>query len=173
MLVPQLDQYLSELERICRALSRRGMKVFIALAAAVSDFRVPAHVQPQAKLRADGESGTNAVSLQLEKVESRLRALVEEWCSEAYVAAFKLVTSTQVLEDEAVRLLKDSGVSIVVGNYLSSRRRECSVFELSRDGDVRREELRCNEGTEDESVTMERKIVDTMLRREEERRLLD
>ena len=92
-----LADYLWMLRVICERLGNIGPRVLLYLAAAVSDFYIPASEMPQHKI----QSATGAPKLELQLVPKMLHPLVKNWVPNAYVISFKLETDPELLEQKA------------------------------------------------------------------------
>lgn len=131
-----MDEYLALLQQVCEQLNRsnRTKQVFLALAAAVSDFVVPDSERPYGKISVQPEDAHTAAPityLPLQKIPSSLHQLVMQWLSDQqsmFVTVFKLVTTAQDLDHEAERLLEHSKADAVIGNYLNTRRSQCTLY---------------------------------------------
>ena len=90
------------------------------MAAAVSDFYIPAVELPEHKIQSS--EGPPTVKLQL--VPKMLRPLVSQWASNCFVVSFKLETDPEILIAKSRAALEKYGHSLVIGNILNTRKRE-------------------------------------------------
>ncbi|XP_063001387.1 phosphopantothenate--cysteine ligase [Elgaria multicarinata webbii] len=97
------------------------------LAAAVSDFYIPASEMPEHKI----QSTDGPLQITMKMVPKMLSPLVKEWAPEAYVISFKLETNPSILIDKARQALEKYRHQVVVANMLDSRR--TSVVVVTRD----------------------------------------
>ena len=98
-----LADYMWYLRLICERISHFGPRVLLYLAAAVSDFYIPASEMPEHKM----QSSEGAPKLQLQLVPKMLRPLVKFWVPKAYTISFKLETDPELLETKAKKALKN------------------------------------------------------------------
>ncbi|KAM6947454.1 LOW QUALITY PROTEIN: phosphopantothenate--cysteine ligase [Lycodopsis pacificus] len=113
-----LSEYLHLLKAAAQALSTIGSKAMFYLAAAVSDFYIPASEMPEHKI----QSSNGPLQLSLNMVPKILSPLVKDWAPQAFVISFKLETDAAILLDKARRALDTYRHQAVVANVLDSRR---------------------------------------------------
>ncbi|KAL6111955.1 ppcs [Pungitius sinensis] len=113
-----LSEYLHLLKAAAQALSLIGSKAMFYLAAAVSDFYIPASEMPEHKI----QSSNGPLQLSMNMVPKILSPLVKDWAPQAFVISFKLETDPTILLDKARRALDAYRHQAVVANVLDSRR---------------------------------------------------
>ncbi|XP_029359075.1 phosphopantothenate--cysteine ligase [Echeneis naucrates] len=113
-----LSEYLHLLKAAAQALSTIGNKAMFYLAAAVSDFYIPASEMPEHKI----QSSDGPLQLSLNMVPKILSPLVKDWAPQAFVISFKLETDATILLEKARRALSTYRHQVVVANILDSRR---------------------------------------------------
>uniref|UniRef100_A0A3Q0RU92 Phosphopantothenate--cysteine ligase n=1 Tax=Amphilophus citrinellus TaxID=61819 RepID=A0A3Q0RU92_AMPCI len=113
-----LSEYLHLLKAAAQALSTIGTKAMFYLAAAVSDFYIPASEMPEHKI----QSSNGPLQLSMKMVPKILSPLVKDWAPHAFVTSFKLETDATILLDKARRALETYRHQAVVANVLDSRR---------------------------------------------------
>ncbi|KAM4740423.1 phosphopantothenate--cysteine ligase isoform 1-T1 [Anableps anableps] len=113
-----LSEYLHLLKAAAQALSSIGSKAMFYLAAAVSDFYIPASEMPEHKI----QSSNGPLQLSMKMVPKILSPLVKDWAPQAFVTSFKLETDSTILLDRARRALDTYRHQAVVANVLDSRR---------------------------------------------------
>ncbi|XP_007492997.1 phosphopantothenate--cysteine ligase isoform X2 [Monodelphis domestica] len=96
----------------------KGSCAMFYLAAAVSDFYVPASEMPEHKIHSSG--GPLQITMKL--VPKMLSPLVKDWAPKAFVISFKLETDPTVVIDHARKALETYRHQVVVANILESRR---------------------------------------------------
>ncbi|MEQ2212397.1 hypothetical protein XENOCAPTIV_030203 [Xenoophorus captivus] len=113
-----LSEYLHLLKAAAQALSTIGSKAMFYLAAAVSDFYIPASEMPEHKI----QSSNGPLQLSMKMVPKILSPLVKDWAPQAFVTSFKLETDSTILLNRARRALDTYRHQAVVANVLDSRR---------------------------------------------------
>ncbi|KAM8757149.1 phosphopantothenate--cysteine ligase [Acanthopagrus schlegelii] len=113
-----LSEYLHLLKAAAQALSTIGSKAMFYLAAAVSDFYIPASEMPEHKI----QSSNGPLQLSMNMVPKILSPLVKDWAPQAFVISFKLETDATILLEKARRALETYRHQAVVANVLDSRR---------------------------------------------------
>ncbi|XP_060899074.1 phosphopantothenate--cysteine ligase isoform X2 [Labrus mixtus] len=113
-----LSEYLHLLKAAAQSLNTIGSKAMFYLAAAVSDFYIPASEMPEHKI----QSSNGPLQLSLNMVPKILSPLVKDWAPQAFVISFKLETDATILLDKARRALDTYRHQAVVANVLDSRR---------------------------------------------------
>ncbi|XP_041835777.1 phosphopantothenate--cysteine ligase [Melanotaenia boesemani] len=113
-----LSEYLHLLKAAAQALDTIGSNAMFYLAAAVSDFYIPASEMPEHKI----QSSDGPLQLSMKMVPKILSPLVKEWAPQAFVTSFKLETDAAILLDKARLALDTYRHQAVVANVLDSRR---------------------------------------------------
>lgn len=113
-----LSDYLWLLRSICECLTAFNSRAMLYLAAAVSDFYVPAEQMPTHKM----QSSNGAPTIHLDLVPKVLQPLVNSWVPKAYVVSFKLETDESILIKKARTALDRYKHKIVIGNLMQNRR---------------------------------------------------
>ncbi|KAI4875074.1 hypothetical protein NFI96_033369 [Prochilodus magdalenae] len=113
-----LSEYLHLLKAAAQALSSIGSKAMFYLAAAVSDFYIPASEMPEHKI----QSSNGPLQISMKMVPKMLRPLVKDWAPQAFVISFKLETDPSILLERARRALDTYNHQAVVANVLDTRR---------------------------------------------------
>ncbi len=149
-----LVDYLWLLRAACQALSPLEASALLYLAAAVSDFYVPAGSLPEHKL----QSSEGAPEVVLSLVPKMLTPLVHQWVPKAFVASFKLETDANLLVPKARQALAKYGHSLVIGNLLQTRKTEVQLVSSDKD-DVEATKIELSATEIDEKVEIEIKIV--------------
>ncbi|KAM8927435.1 phosphopantothenate--cysteine ligase [Pelodytes ibericus] len=113
-----LSDYLHLLLAAAKALSPLGSNAMFYLAAAVSDFYIPASEMPEHKIQSSG----GPLQITMKMVPKMLSPLVKEWAPKAFVISFKLETDPSILIERARKALSTYRHQVVVANVLDSRR---------------------------------------------------
>ncbi|KAK3907882.1 Phosphopantothenate--cysteine ligase [Frankliniella fusca] len=113
-----LSDYLWLLKTTCEFLPSFGSRAMLYLAAAVSDFYVPATQMPTHKI----QSQDGAPTIQLDLVPKVLQPLVSLWVPDAFVISFKLETDENILIKKARGALSKYKHKIVLANLMDTRR---------------------------------------------------
>ncbi|XP_071622933.1 phosphopantothenate--cysteine ligase [Heliangelus exortis] len=145
-----LEEYLELLRAAARALAPFGSSVMFYLAAAVSDFYIPASEMPEHKI----QSSEGPLQITMRMVPKMLSPLVKEWAPEAFVISFKLETDPLILMDKSRQALEKYRHQVVVANVLESRRN--SVIIVTRDSQT---PLALSEEEIAQGMEIEEKIV--------------
>uniref|UniRef100_A0A8C6P7W9 Phosphopantothenate--cysteine ligase n=1 Tax=Nothobranchius furzeri TaxID=105023 RepID=A0A8C6P7W9_NOTFU len=148
-----LSEYLHLLKAAAQALHPIGSKAMFYLAAAVSDFYIPASEMPEHKI----QSSNGPLQLSLNMVPKILSPLVKDWAPQAFVISFKLETDESILLDRACRALDTYRHQAVVANVLDSRRGQVVV--VTPETQV---ELRLTEEEVQKGVEIEERIVSNL-----------
>lgn len=148
-----LSEYLHLLKAAAQALSTIGSKAMFYLAAAVSDFYIPASEMPEHKI----QSSNGPLQLSLNMVPKILSPLVKDWAPQAFVISFKLETDPSILLDKAKKALDTYRHQAVVANVLDSRRGYVVV--VTRDTQV---ELILTEEDVKKDIEIEERIVSNL-----------
>ncbi|KYO30031.1 phosphopantothenate--cysteine ligase [Alligator mississippiensis] len=120
------------------------------LAAAVSDFYVPASEMPEHKV----QSSEGPLQITMKMVPKMLSPLVKEWAPEAFVISFKLETDPDILIDKSRKALEKYRHQVVIANILESRR--TSVIVVTKDSQTK---LSLSDEEVAQGVEIEEKIV--------------
>ncbi|KAM3920797.1 phosphopantothenate--cysteine ligase [Leptodactylus fuscus] len=113
-----LSDYLHLLLAAAQALSPLGSSAMFYLAAAVSDFYIPASEIPEHKI----QSSSGPLQITMKMVPKMLSPLVKDWAPKAFVISFKLETDTEILIEKARKALATYRHQVVVANILDTRR---------------------------------------------------
>lgn len=118
-----VEEYMQLLMAISTLLAPLEDRVLIYLAAAVSDFYIPAkHLSPH-KIQSDGD-----LNLKMTRVPKVLTTLTREWAPRACVISFKLETDIALLHSKALASRRKSGVHAVIANLLKTRNDVCYII---------------------------------------------
>nr|XP_034972834.1 phosphopantothenate--cysteine ligase isoform X1 [Zootoca vivipara] len=145
-----LVEYLALLRAAARALAPLGSSAMFYLAAAVSDFYIPASEMPEHKI----QSADGPLQITMKMVPKMLSPLVKEWAPEAFVISFKLETNPSILIDKAKQALEKYRHHVVVANVLDSRR--TSVIVVTKDLET---QLSLSDDEVAQGMEIEEKIV--------------
>lgn len=106
--------------------SSLGKSCFVCLAAAVSDFYIPASDMPVNKIQSrEVEVDVNGdVLLKLQHVPKALELVKKRWNSDAFVLSFKLETDEEKLMIKSMDSIRVNGVDAVLANHLHKRYQE-------------------------------------------------
>jgi len=155
-----VEQYLALLRESCRALAAAGPHAMLCLAAAVSDFYVPAEEMPEHKIQSGGPAsgdtassnsatGPGGLTLHLRPVPKMLGAIKRgggggggngdgagepPWASQAFVVSFKLETNNAILIAKASGAIANYGVDVVCANLLQSYKSEVTLVTAAEAG---------------------------------------
>lgn len=124
-----LSEYLFLLKSAAQCLGRCERMAALYLAAAVSDFYIPACNMPNHKI----QSSDGPLQLSLQLVPKMLRPLVREWCPQAFVISFKLETNPDILVHKAKQSLDSYRHQAVIGNILETRKKEVVIVTPSEE----------------------------------------
>lgn len=162
-----VNEYLWSLRELAKLLRPIGSNAVFYLAAAVSDFFVPADKMVEHKIQssedfnhiADHENGEPAakmdgkkLSIYLDPVPKFLKSLVDTWAPEAMIISFKLETDPSLLQTKAHYALQKYAHHLVIGNLLNTRKYEV-LFVSAENGD---KWIRVPSGRRSKSVTTSR-----------------
>jgi len=114
-----LSDYLWLLRLASQVLNAHARSI-LYLAAAVSDFYVPAQHLPKHKI----QSSEGPPEINLRIVPKMLRPLVGKWATHCYITSFKLETDPNILISKSRQALEKYGHHLVIGNILATRKRE-------------------------------------------------
>ncbi|CAI9547826.1 unnamed protein product [Staurois parvus] len=124
-----LSDYLHLLLAAARALSPLGSNAMFYLAAAVSDFYIPASEMPEHKI----QSSSGPLQITMKMVPKMLSPLVKDWAPKAFVISFKLETDPEILIERARKALETYRHQVVVANVLDTRRSYVMVVTNTED----------------------------------------
>lgn len=161
-----VNEYLWYLRELAMLMQPLGAKTLFYLAAAVSDFFVPAERMVEHKIQSSEEFHSQIPNsddsrppaahmedkrlvIDLDPVPKFLKSLVDSWAPEAMIISFKLETDPSILADKARHALKKYSHHLVIGNLLNTRKWE--VLFVSAGGGERW--LRVPAGRRTKSVT--------------------
>ena len=156
-----LADYMWYLRSICQRLGDMGPRVLLYLAAAVSDFYIPASEMPEHKM----QSAAGAPKLQLQLVPKMLHPLVKYWVPNAYIISFKLETDPELLQMKAVKALDTYHHHMVIANLLHDRKRKVSIIERftgSEEVGNQTTLIELHENEVENGIEIEEKIVKTL-----------
>eukprot|EP01038_Epipyxis_sp_PR26KG_P008519 gene8519-11516_t len=125
MLVPfeTFEDYYSIMDITSHLLSPYGSRVCFYLAAAVSDFYIPANEMVNHKIQSSSK-----LKLELSQTPKFLGTLASVWAPESFVVSFKLETDENLLIRKAQNAIEKYQVQLVVANMLQSRRDKCLLI---------------------------------------------
>ncbi|KAL7837425.1 hypothetical protein SRHO_G00271360 [Serrasalmus rhombeus] len=149
-----LSEYLHLLKAAAQALSSIGSKAMFYLAAAVSDFYIPASEMPEHKI----QSSNGPLQISMKMVPKMLRPLVKDWAPKAFVISFKLETDPSILLERARRALDTYNHQVVVANILDTRRGYVVVVTKNS-----QQELSLTDEEVQKEIEIEDKIVSNLL----------
>ncbi|KAK3691502.1 Phosphopantothenate--cysteine ligase cab2 [Vermiconidia calcicola] len=144
-----VNEYLWYLRELAMLMQPLGPKSLFYLAAAVSDFFVPAERMVEHKIQSSEEfhvrqpNGTTGqppaahmegkqLLIDLDPVPKFLKLLVDRWAPQSMIISFKLETDPSILAEKARSALKKYSHHLVIGNLLNTRKWE--VVFVSADG---------------------------------------
>ncbi|KAG8507668.1 LOW QUALITY PROTEIN: Coiled-coil domain-containing protein 30 [Galemys pyrenaicus] len=144
-----LADYLHLLQAAAQALSPLGSSAMFYLAAAVSDFYVPASEMPEHKIQSSG----GPLQITMKMVPKMLSPLVKDWAPKAFIISFKLETDPSIVIDRARNALEVYRHQVVVANILESRR--SFVVIVTKDSETK---LLLSEEEVEKGIEIEEKI---------------
>jgi len=115
-----ITEYLHSLRLLAQSLAVVGQRALFYLAAAVSDFFIPAERMSEHKIQSEG--GGKRLVIEMEPVPKFLRRLTDGWARSAFVVSFKLETDESLLLSKSRSALDKYHHQVVVGNLLQSRK---------------------------------------------------
>lgn len=151
--------YMWLLRAACECLASFGRRALLYLAAAVSDFYIPADELPTHKM----QSGQGAPTISLQLVPKMLAPLVSLWVPEAYVVSFKLETDENLLITKSRESLNKYKHKLVIANILQTRKNRV-VFCTPNDS----YEIILTREQQRSGLEIEQAIVTDIVRRHEE-----
>mmetsp|Transcript_25405 Transcript_25405/g.66484 ORF Transcript_25405/g.66484 Transcript_25405/m.66484 type:complete len:339 (-) Transcript_25405:301-1317(-) len=116
--------YLHLLRAGAQAVAPLGPRAAVYLAAAVSDFYLPAKMMAEHKI----QSADGGLTVSLAPVPKAVHPLVAQWCPEAFVVTFKLETDQAILRKKASAALARYRHQLVVANVLHTRHEVVYLF---------------------------------------------
>lgn len=146
-----VNEYLWNLRELAMLMQPLGPDSLFYLAAAVSDFFVPADRMVEHKIQSSEEfyvkqpngdskeppaahmEGKKLV-IDLDPVPKFLKLLVDRWAPRAMIISFKLETDPSILSEKATSALKKYSHHLVIGNLLNTRKWEV-LFVSASDGE--------------------------------------
>ncbi|XP_056400650.1 phosphopantothenate--cysteine ligase isoform X1 [Hyla sarda] len=145
-----LSDYLHLLRAAAQALSPLGSSAMFYLAAAVSDFYIPASEIPEHKI----QSSSGPLQITMKMVPKMLSPLVKDWAPKAFVISFKLETDTEILLEKAQKALATYRHHVVVANILDTLRTLVVIVTATEET-----KLSVSEEEERAGVEIEEKII--------------
>nr|XP_033777705.1 phosphopantothenate--cysteine ligase isoform X2 [Geotrypetes seraphini] len=121
------------------------------LAAAVSDFYIPASEMPEHKI----QSSSGPLQITMKMVPKMLSPLVREWAPQAFVISFKLETDPDIVIDRARQALATYRHQVVVANILDTLRTHVILVTQNSKKDLylSEEEASCGKEIEEKIVS--------------------
>lgn len=129
-----VNEYLWTLRELAKLMQPLGANALLYLAAAVSDFFIPADRMVEHKIQSseefvDDQSGAAKMDgkkliIDLDPVPKFLKLLVDGWAPQAMIVSFKLETDPSLLVTKAQYALKKYMHHLVIGNLLNTRKHE-------------------------------------------------
>lgn len=151
-----VNEYLWFLRSVAELLKPVGGRACFYLAAAVSDFFVPAERMAEHKIQSgidfaasDGGAAEGSVAkpkpaaqvlqdgsmtIELAPVPKFLKSLVDSWAPEAMIVSFKLETDPAMLSKKAKYALSKYKHHLVIGNLLTTRKWEVLLVSQMLEG---------------------------------------
>ncbi|KAG0371079.1 DNA/pantothenate metabolism flavoprotein [Gamsiella multidivaricata] len=155
-----VNDYLFLLREAAQIISKMDVHAMYYLAAAVSDFFIPADKMAEHKI----QSGDGLLNLSMDQVPKILKPLVNDWTPKAFIVSFKLETDEALLELKSKQALKRYGHQIVIGNILTTRKRVVKMITATDQTVIRL----TKEEDEVQHVEIESRIVPELVRRHAE-----
>ena len=112
-----ITDYLFLLRAAALALATAGRNAMMYLAAAVSDFYIPAQDMETHKI----QSSIGSLDIHLDGVPKMLGALRRDWAPDMFTVSFKLETDEAILLKKARSAISKYQMDCVVANILSTR----------------------------------------------------
>lgn len=151
-----LSDYLWLLRGVAGVLSKAGSRAMLYLAAAVSDFYIPADELPEHKIQS--KEGAPVISLWL--VPKILQPLVSLWVPDAFVISFKLETDDSILISKAHDALDKYKHKLVIGNLLQTRKHHVVLVSATEETDLKLTPEEIQSGVE-----IEKKLVAELIQK--------
>ncbi|KAF9178124.1 hypothetical protein BGZ51_007123 [Haplosporangium sp. Z 767] len=155
-----VNDYLFLLREAAQIISKMDVQAMYYLAAAVSDFFIPADKMSEHKI----QSGDGLLNLSMDQVPKILKPLVNDWTPKAFIVSFKLETDEVLLPLKSRQALKRYGHQIVIGNILTTRKRVVKMITQEDEAEIRLTQ----EEEEVQHVEIESRIVPELIRRHSE-----
>ncbi|KAG0348925.1 hypothetical protein BG004_003642 [Podila humilis] len=152
-----VNDYLFLLREAARIISRMDVNAMYYLAAAVSDFFIPADKMSEHKI----QSGDGTLNLTMEQVPKILKPLVNDWTPKAFIVSFKLETDEALLPMKSRQALKRYGHQIVIGNILTTRKRLVNMITMDDACEIHLTQ----EEDEVQHIEIESRIVPELIKR--------
>ncbi|KAL8601348.1 hypothetical protein ACOMHN_054641 [Nucella lapillus] len=152
-----LGDYLHLLRATCQLLAPLGTRVMLYLAAAVSDFYIPANMMPEHKIQSSvtdpehkiqSSGSVKPLELTLQLVPKMLKPLVKDWLPRAFIISFKLETDRSLLIEKARKSLMQYDHKVVVANLLDTRKTEVVLVTKMAEETIRLTEEEATRGKE-------------------------
>nr|SVE73630.1 EOG090X085T [Daphnia atkinsoni] len=150
-----LSDYLWLLQATAQQMQILGPLALLYLAAAVSDFYIPASQMPCHKIQSSG----GPLSLSLQLVPKMLAPLVTLWAPNAFIVSFKLETNETLLETKSNEALLKYHHHVVIGNLLNSRKVHVVLVDSNSPN---AEEIRLSSSDLENGIEIEFKIVENL-----------
>jgi len=116
-----IEDYLARLQLSAQALQDSKSLAIMYLAAAVSDYYVPAEEKSQHKIQSQEGGNEEGLTLRLSPVPKTMGLISGEWAPDAFLVGFKLETDELVLRRKAEASVLKYGCHMVIGNLLQTR----------------------------------------------------
>jgi phosphopantothenate-cysteine ligase len=149
-----VQEYLWLLKTITIKMDCLQQDAMFYLAAAVSDFYIPASKMVEHKIQSSG----GGLSIEMDSVPKFIKPLVQTWAPNAYTVSFKLETDSDILVSKSKKALETYGHQTVVANMLSTRK--FVVWCISKTGE---KEIRLTDQEVNENVEIEKYIVSELI----------
>ncbi|XP_065920684.1 phosphopantothenate--cysteine ligase-like [Dysidea avara] len=149
-----VTEYLFLLKAIAKIFDRLGAIGIFYLAAAVSDFYLPAPEMPEHKIQSTG-----ALSITMKQVPKLLSPLVREWAPKAFTVSFKLETNKDLLISKAKQAIERYQHQVVIANQLDTRKRMVVLVTSSDEKIIDMSDAELTQGQE-----IEQKIVEDIVK---------
>jgi DNA / pantothenate metabolism flavoprotein len=145
-----VTSYLAALELVATLVNDCRSLVVFYMAAAVSDFYVPADEMSLHKIQSRGGGGgdrsnEDGLTLHLRPVPKALGYLRKHWAPDAFLVSFKLETDMDVLKSKAEQAMDKYGSHLVVSNLLQSRHDKVWILTNDADADATPEAIPDND----------------------------
>ncbi|CAG8565797.1 6428_t:CDS:2 [Cetraspora pellucida] len=150
-----VTDYLFLLRSVTKIMSVLKENAMYYLAAAVSDFFIPAQKMSQHKIHSDG-----GLTLTMDQVPKFLKPMVTNWVPGGFIVSFKLETDPALLVDKSRLALMRYGHQIVIANLLTTRK--CEVVLITRDSEF---QIKLTEDEIAEDKEIESKIIPELVKR--------
>ncbi|KAF9432195.1 hypothetical protein BGZ76_011137 [Entomortierella beljakovae] len=155
-----VNDYLFLLREAAQIISKMDVNAMYYLAAAVSDFFIPAEKMSEHKI----QSGDGLLNLSMEQVPKILKPLVNDWTPKGFIVSFKLETDEALLPMKSRQALKRYGHQIVIGNILTTRKRVVKLITKDDESDI----TLTQDEDEVQHIEIESRIVPELIKRHSE-----